>query len=100
SRARRSREPRTREGAGQGARAGRTRASDARSRAASAGSRQDRAALDEDRARGEEASGQKMTTSGRVAVLGAGGFIGSHLVPALLRRLGCEIDAVDFDFDK
>jgi UDP-apiose/xylose synthase len=30
----------------------------------------------------------------RIAVLGAGGFIGSHLVPALARR-GCEIDAVD-----
>ena len=36
----------------------------------------------------------------RIAVLGAGGFIGSHLVPALLARFGCEIDAVDVDFAK
>jgi UDP-apiose/xylose synthase len=36
----------------------------------------------------------------RIAVLGAGGFIGSHLVPALARRWGCEIDAVDVDFRK
>jgi UDP-apiose/xylose synthase len=32
--------------------------------------------------------------------LGAGGFIGSHLVPALIERFGCEIDAVDLDFSK
>ena len=36
----------------------------------------------------------------RIAVLGAGGFIGSHLVPALARRWPCEIDAVDIDFRK
>jgi UDP-apiose/xylose synthase len=36
----------------------------------------------------------------RVAVLGAGGFIGSHLVPALAQRFGCDIDAVDSDFRK
>ena len=36
----------------------------------------------------------------RIAVLGAGGFIGSHLVPALLARFGCEIEAVDVDFHK
>jgi UDP-apiose/xylose synthase len=36
----------------------------------------------------------------RVAVLGAGGFLGSHLVPALLERFGCEIDAVDLDLTK
>jgi len=36
----------------------------------------------------------------RVAVLGAGGFIGSHLVPALVERFGCEVDAVDVNFDK
>jgi len=36
----------------------------------------------------------------RVAVLGAGGFIGSHLVPALLARFSCQIDAVDVDLRK
>jgi UDP-apiose/xylose synthase len=37
----------------------------------------------------------------RIAVLGAGGFIGSHLVPALLAgRPGCLIDAVDITFEK
>jgi UDP-apiose/xylose synthase len=36
----------------------------------------------------------------RIAVLGAGGFLGSHLVPALIARFGCEIDAVDVDFRK
>src|SRR5271165_6054048 len=36
----------------------------------------------------------------RVAVLGAGGFLGSHLVAALLEREGCEIDAVDVEFAK
>jgi UDP-apiose/xylose synthase len=33
-------------------------------------------------------------------VLGAGGFLGSHLVPALLARRDCRIDAVDVTFDK
>ena len=37
---------------------------------------------------------------GRIAVLGAGGFIGSHLVPGLLERFDCEIDAVDVDLHK
>jgi UDP-apiose/xylose synthase len=36
----------------------------------------------------------------RIAVLGAGGFLGSHLVPALLARRDCAIDAVDVRFDK
>jgi UDP-apiose/xylose synthase len=36
----------------------------------------------------------------RVAVLGAGGFIGSHLVPRLAGRPGTTIDAVDVTFDK
>jgi UDP-apiose/xylose synthase len=36
----------------------------------------------------------------RVAVLGAGGFIGSHLVPALLERFACHVDAVDVDLSK
>ncbi|MEP7050468.1 MAG: NAD-dependent epimerase/dehydratase family protein [Pseudomonadota bacterium] len=36
----------------------------------------------------------------RIAILGAGGFIGSHLVPGLLQRFGCEVDAVDLNFDK
>ncbi|HKO54214.1 MAG TPA: NAD-dependent epimerase/dehydratase family protein [Polyangiaceae bacterium] len=36
----------------------------------------------------------------RVAVLGAGGFIGSHLVPGLLERFDCQIDAVDVDLHK
>lgn len=39
-------------------------------------------------------------TYARIAVLGAGGFIGSHLVPALVQRFGCEIDAVDVSFTK
>ena len=38
-------------------------------------------------------------TPERIAVLGAGGFIGSHLVPALAGR-GWEIDAVDVTFAK
>jgi UDP-apiose/xylose synthase len=37
---------------------------------------------------------------GRIAVLGAGGFLGSHLVPGLIERFGCEVDAVDLDFEK
>ena len=36
----------------------------------------------------------------RIAVLGAGGFIGSHLVPGLLERFDCAIDAVDVDLAK
>ncbi len=36
----------------------------------------------------------------RIGVLGAGGFLGSHLVPALLERTRCEIDAVDIQFGK
>jgi Nucleoside-diphosphate-sugar epimerases len=36
----------------------------------------------------------------RIAVLGAGGFIGSHLVPALALRSGARIVAVDVVFDK
>lgn len=39
-------------------------------------------------------------TTPRIAVLGAGGFIGSHLVPALVARFGCDIDAVDIDLTK
>lgn len=33
-------------------------------------------------------------------MLGAGGFLGSHLVPALLERFDCEIEAVDVDLTK
>lgn len=39
-------------------------------------------------------------TPRRIAVLGAGGFLGSHLVPALLERFGATIHAVDVDFKK
>ena len=39
-------------------------------------------------------------SSARIAVLGAGGFIGSHLVPGLLDRFDCRIDAVDVDLHK
>ncbi len=35
-----------------------------------------------------------------IAVLGAGGFIGSHLVPRLSERLAATVDAVDVTFDK
>ena len=35
-----------------------------------------------------------------IAILGAGGFIGSHLVPALASRPGVRIVAVDVAFDK
>jgi UDP-apiose/xylose synthase len=38
--------------------------------------------------------------SPRIAVLGAGGFIGSHLVPALAARSYLPIEAVDINFDK
>ena len=36
----------------------------------------------------------------RISVLGAGGFIGSHLVQGLIDRFDCEIDAVDIDLHK
>lgn len=36
----------------------------------------------------------------RIAVLGAGGFIGSHLVPALATRLKASVEAIDVNFDK
>jgi UDP-apiose/xylose synthase len=36
----------------------------------------------------------------RIAVLGAGGFLGSHLVPALRRRFDAEVVAVDGDLGK
>jgi UDP-apiose/xylose synthase len=36
----------------------------------------------------------------RIAVLGAGGFVGSHLVPALIEHFDCRVDAVDVDFRK
>ena len=36
----------------------------------------------------------------RIAILGAGGFIGSHLVPALAARPGARIVMVDVNFDK
>jgi UDP-apiose/xylose synthase len=39
-------------------------------------------------------------TPRRITVLGAGGFVGSHLVPALLARFSCDVDAVDVDFCK
>ena len=38
--------------------------------------------------------------SSTIAVLGAGGFIGSHLVPALAAREGTSVLAVDVNFDK
>jgi UDP-apiose/xylose synthase len=40
------------------------------------------------------------TRPSRIAVLGAGGFIGSHLVPALAARFDQPIEAVDIHFDK
>jgi UDP-apiose/xylose synthase len=36
----------------------------------------------------------------RIAVLGAGGFLGSHITQGLLERFDCTIDAVDIDFEK
>lgn len=39
-------------------------------------------------------------TPPRIAVLGAGGFLGSHIVPGLLERFGCQIDALDVDLRK
>jgi UDP-apiose/xylose synthase len=41
-----------------------------------------------------------MTSPRLIAVLGAGGFLGSHLVPALRQRFGVEIEAVDLDLEK
>ncbi len=45
-------------------------------------------------------SGRPPARPTRVAVLGAGGFIGSHLVPALLARPDREVWAVDVSFTK
>jgi UDP-apiose/xylose synthase len=36
----------------------------------------------------------------RITVLGAGGFIGSHLVPELAARADLDVDAVDINLDK
>ena len=36
----------------------------------------------------------------RIAVLGAGGFIGSHLVPALLAAFDGTVEAIDTDLSK
>jgi UDP-apiose/xylose synthase len=36
----------------------------------------------------------------RIAVLGAGGFLGSHLVAGLLEHFDCNIDALDVEFTK
>jgi UDP-apiose/xylose synthase len=36
----------------------------------------------------------------RIAVLGAGGFLGSHLVPAFAARFEVEIEAIDHDLHK
>lgn len=41
-----------------------------------------------------------MSGLSRIAVLGAGGFLGSHLVPALSRLPGTAIDAVDLSLHK
>jgi UDP-apiose/xylose synthase len=45
-------------------------------------------------------SGAAAGSSTRIAVLGAGGFIGSHLVPRLAARAGTYVDAVDVNLDK
>jgi UDP-apiose/xylose synthase len=46
-------------------------------------------------------TGAASATVPHIAVLGAGGFIGSHLVPALVARAGaCTVDAVDMRLDK
>jgi UDP-apiose/xylose synthase len=39
-------------------------------------------------------------TAMRIAVLGAGGFLGSHLTPALAERFDAAVHAVDVDFRK
>ena len=39
-------------------------------------------------------------TGPHIAVLGAGGFLGSHIVPGLLQRFDCSIDAIDIDLSK
>src|SRR5262245_21141945 len=39
-------------------------------------------------------------TAMRIAVLGAGGFLGSHLAPALAERFDATVHAVDVDFRK
>ena len=49
---------------------------------------------------GSERSESSSRSTLRIAVLGAGGFIGSHLVPRLCNRLGATVDAVDVTFDK
>ena len=41
-----------------------------------------------------------MSAQTKVVVTGAGGFIGSHLVPALAAREGTSVLAVDVNFDK
>jgi UDP-apiose/xylose synthase len=40
------------------------------------------------------------TAPPRIAVLGAGGFVGSHLVPRLTDALGATVEAVDLTFHK
>ncbi len=45
-------------------------------------------------------AGHRGPPPARIAVLGAGGFIGSHLVPALLARGSVEVWAVDVSFAK
>lgn len=52
------------------------------------------------RARVERVTPRPTPTPERIAVLGAGGFIGSHLVPALAARPGVTVDAVDVSLKK
>jgi len=49
---------------------------------------------------GGSMTGLPPRSSSTIAVLGAGGFIGSHLVPALAAREGTSVLAVDRSFDK